>query len=377
MRVLHVITGLNAGGAEQWLWTLVGNSRHDNEVLALSEPGVLAEALCRTGVRVSCAGMRGNRDVLAAVGLVGRIRARRPDVVHTHLFRAQLYGALAARLAGVRTVVSTEHSLNRTRIEGRPTTRPGVRLLYRVGAACTDRTVAVSRPVADLLADGWTRADRTVVVPLGIDRQTFVFDPAARRRVRDRLGVPPDVPLVGGVGRLVPGKRFEVLLDAVAHLPGAHVVVAGAGPERDRLLRRAAHLGIAHRVHLPGEVAEPAPLLCAMDAFASPSAEETFGMAVLEALASGLPAVYVRCPALEGGPPVPGAVHVGPGTDELTAALRAALLRGPWARRPPPGLDRFDPAVAARTIDDFYDELVRGGGRGHGVRTGRGTRSNR
>src|SRR5689334_224451 len=112
MRVLHVITGLAAGGAEQWLRLLLRHSAAKGEVVALSNPGLLAEALRADGVPVTSLDMPRNWDLSVMPRLCRHIRAGAFDVVHTHLFRAQLYGALAARLAGVRTVVTTEHSLN-------------------------------------------------------------------------------------------------------------------------------------------------------------------------------------------------------------------------------------------------------------------------
>ena len=136
MRVLHVITGLEAGGAEQWLRLLLRHGTAEADVLCLTNPGVVADALRADGVRVTDLGMRGNRDLAAIPRLVRHVRRGRYDLVHTHLYRAQVYGALAARLAGVRAVVSTEHSLNDRLIEGRPTDRPGVRRLY-VAAART------------------------------------------------------------------------------------------------------------------------------------------------------------------------------------------------------------------------------------------------
>lgn len=365
MRVLHVITGLDAGGAEQSLRTLLRHTRHDAEVLALTNAGVLARAIAADGIRVSCLEMRGNRDVAALPRLVAHVRRGRYDVVHTHLFRAQLFGALAARAAGVRLVVSTEHSLNPTHIEGRPTTRAGVRALYRIGARCTTRTVAVSRPVARLLAGWGVDPARTVVIPLGIDRGTYAFDPVTRREVRARLRLPPDATVVGGVGRLVPGKRFDVLLDAVAAIPAAHLLLLGAGPERAALAARAAELGIADRTHFAGEVPHVAPSLAAMDVFASPSPEETFGLAVVEALAAGLPAVHVRCPALEGLGDVPGVTTSGPAAAEFAAALRYAIDTRPAGRPVPAAVDRFDAATAARAIDDLYEELARAGRNGH------------
>jgi len=150
MRVLHVITGLGAGGAEQQLRLLLRRLPLTCGVVTLTNPGAVAEGIRADGTAVTDLGMRGNRDLSALPRLVRTIRAGRYDLVHTHLYRACVYGRIAARLAGVRAVVATEHSLGENRIEGRPLT-PGTRALYlateRLGAA----TVAVSATVADRL----------------------------------------------------------------------------------------------------------------------------------------------------------------------------------------------------------------------------------
>lgn len=152
MRALHVITGLGVGGAEQQLRLLLRHLPVECDVVTLTNPGPVADGLRADGVRVIHLGMRGNRDLSAVGRLTRLIRDGRYDLVHTHLYRACVYGRIAARLAGVRAAVATEHSLGRAEIEGRPLTR-GIRALYlsteRLGAA----TVAVSSTVAGRLRD--------------------------------------------------------------------------------------------------------------------------------------------------------------------------------------------------------------------------------
>ncbi|MEO3976056.1 glycosyltransferase [Streptomyces sp. CAU 1734] len=252
MRVLQVITGLGVGGAEQQLRLLLRHLPVECEVVTLTHPGAVAEGLRADGVRVHHLGMRGNRDLRALPRLTRLIRDGGYDLVHTHLYRACVYGRIAARLAGVRAVVATEHSLGDTEIEGRPLTRP-TRALYlgteRLGAA----TVAVSETVAGRLREWGVPGGRVRVVPNGIDAAGFAFDPAARAAVRARFGIPPEEFIVGAVGRLVPGKRFDVLVRAVAALPGVRLLIAGDGPERPALTALAARLGAADRMHFLGE----------------------------------------------------------------------------------------------------------------------------
>ncbi len=366
VRVLHVITGLGVGGAEQQLRLLLRHLPMRCDVLTLTNPGPVAEGLRADGVRVVHLGMRGNRDLGALPKLVKFIRRGRYDLVHTHLYRACLYGRLAARLAGVRATVATEHSLGEAEIEGRRLSA-GVRALYlaseRMGAA----TVAVSDTVAARL-EGWgVPAARVHVVPNGIEAVRFRFDEGVRRATRARTGLPERAFVVGGVGRLVPGKRFDVLVRAVAALPGAHLLIAGDGPERAALRRLAAELGAQGRIHLLGErdpLGDSADgrtpgipaLLAAMDVFVSPSREEAFGLAVVEALAAGLPVLHVTCPAIDDLPAdqAPGARRIGTGTEELTAALRGHMEAGARRLPPPPVVRHYDIARSAERLLSIY-----------------------
>ncbi|MFC8226258.1 glycosyltransferase [Streptomyces sp. NPDC057287] len=370
MKALHVITGLGVGGAEQQLRLLLRHLPVRCDVVTLTNPGAVAEGLRADGVRVHDLGMRSNRDLGAVPRLAGLIRRGSYDLVHTHLYRACVYGRIAARLAGT-TAVSTEHSLGRAEIEGRPLTR-GTRELYlrteRLGAA----TVAVSDTVAGRLRAWGVPAARIHTVPNGIDVAAFRFDAARRRSTRALLGLPEPAFVVGGVGRLVPGKRFDVLIRAVAALPGAWLVLAGDGPEKASLRALAARLGAAGRVRFLGECGAPgaAPgipeVLSAVDTFVSASREESFGLAVVEALAAGLPVVHAACPAIEDLPAgrVPGATRIGSAsgaadaTDELTAALLHRMDDGHRRLPPPPAVDHYDIRLSSRRLMDVYAQAV-------------------
>jgi glycosyltransferase involved in cell wall biosynthesis len=304
--------------------------------------------------------MNGNRDLPALPRLARRIRRGRYDVVHTHLYRACVYGRIAARLAGVRAVVATEHSLGERLIEGRPLSR-GNRALYLATERLGSATVAVSAAVAARLRAWGVPEDRIRLVPNGIEPARFRFDPAGRRAVRARLGLAADALVVGGVGRLVPGKGFDVLLRAVAQLPEARLLVAGTGPELASLLRLARRLGVTDRVVFPGacEGRQLPQLLSAMDVFVSCSTEETFGLAVLEALAAGLPVLHVTCPAVDELPrhEAPGARRIAPSVGELAHALRGELAGGTRRLPVPAAVHRYDIARAADRLMGVYEEV--------------------
>ena len=245
MKALHVITGLGVGGAEQQLRLLLRHLPAQCDVVTLTNPGSVAAGLAADGVRVAHLGMSGNRDVDALPRLTRLIRAGRYDLVHTHLYRACLYGRIAARLAGVRTVVATEHSIGTSRLEGRPLTS-GVRALYLAGERLGRATVAVSPTVAQRLRHWGVPGPRIRVIPNGVDAPRFRFDEGRRSQARAFHGLPADAYVVGGVGRLTPGKRFDVLVRALHQLPGdVRLLLVGAGPEEAALRRTAQRLGRA------------------------------------------------------------------------------------------------------------------------------------
>nr|WP_202484340.1 glycosyltransferase [Streptomyces sp. SID8359] len=360
---MHIITGLGVGGAEQQLRLLLRHLPVECDVVTLTNPGPVADGLRADGVRVVHLGMRGNRDLSAVGRLTRLIRDGRYDLVHTHLYRACVYGRIAARLAGVRAAVATEHSLGRAEIEGRPLTR-GIRALYlsteRLGAA----TVAVSSTVAGRLRDWGVPAERIRLVPNGIDADRFRFDPDRRLAVRAALGIPEGAFVVGGVGRLVPGKRFDVAVRAVAALPDVWLLLAGDGPEAPALRALAARLGAAGRIRLLGECGTegggPVPgvpaLLSAVDTFVSTSREESFGLAAVEALAAGLPVLHDACPAIDdlSAAHAPGATRIAGSPDELTAVLRRRIQACPDRRPPPRAVGHYDIRRSSERLMDVY-----------------------
>ncbi|MFF4340017.1 glycosyltransferase [Kitasatospora sp. NPDC001540] len=369
MRVLHVVTGLHAGGAERQLALLLRHLPKDqrHEVAALTNPGTVARELRADGFTVHHLDMRGNRDLGVLPRLTRLIRSGRYDLVHTHLYRAMLYGRLAARLAGVRTVVATEHSLQSGVIEGRPTSR-GVRALYLGAERLGTTTLAVSGQVAAVLDEWGVPADRVRLLPNGVDAARYRFAPAVRAahrgRLRAQLGLPIGVFVIGAVGRLVPGKRFHVPLEALARLTDARLLLIGEGPERETLLDLAARLGVRDRLVLTGERDDVPELLTAVDVLVSPSREETFGLAALEGLAAGLPLLHSACPALA-ELPADAAPHARllPSEPEAYArelALLATTRPGPHPV--PPAVAHYDIARIAADLAALYRHLTAPGG---------------
>lgn len=366
--VVHVIATLTAGGAERQLEMLTAHSRHRSRVVALYGSGGIADGMRAQGREVQELRAAGWRKALAPLVLARQLRRTRPDVVHVHLLSGQLLGIPAARLARTPLLVSTEHSLMEDSIEGRPHTW-WLRLLYRLLERMTTHTIAVSEVTAQRLQRWGVRRDRISVADLGVDLDALAFDPDGRRAVRDELDLSPGTHVIGAVGRLEPVKRMDVVLRASAPQlrAGAVLVVAGAGPLQDDLQALAVDLGVEGQVRWLGSRARMGAVLSAMDVLVSASADESFGMAVVEAVASGLPVVYVSCPALEDLPePLAQCVQVPESGDRdadarrLGDAVAARLATTGQRRWPlPASLDaRYGAQAAANRVDDVYERLL-------------------
>ncbi|HTQ78601.1 MAG TPA: glycosyltransferase family 4 protein, partial [Thermoanaerobaculia bacterium] len=146
-------------------------------------------------------------------------------------------------------------------------------------------------------------AERSRVIPYGVDVRTFTPDPSRRGLWRQRLGIPQAAPLLLGVGRMATKKGFQVLIAALpgllAAFPEAHVVLAGGGDRLEEFAAAAATAGFGGRVHLPGAVLRDTlpDLYRAADLFVLPAVHDAKGNVdglpnvILEAMASGLPVV--------------------------------------------------------------------------------------
>jgi glycosyltransferase involved in cell wall biosynthesis len=355
IRVLHVITGLAAGGAEDQLRLLLPRLRGhgvEAEAAVFYNAGSVAEALRADGIPVTDLDSPGFWDWRGTARLTKLIRTGGYDLVHTHLFRAGLHGRLAARRGGVRTLVHTEHSLNPVLIEGRR--RSGaIDRLYRWAERRGTLTVAVSAAVAEQLSGLGVGPERIRVLPNGLDRARLAFDPEQRAAFRAEHGLAETDFVVLCLGRLAASKRIELVIDALARFENARpeniqsgdarsgdarsgdirpvnlrLLVVGDGEERAALEAQAA-LRLPGRAVFTGELpgARLPAALAAADLLLSPSPEETFGLAVLEAVAAGLPVAFASCPALtELNQAVPGLDESGLGGPGLDA----------------PGLDRPD-----------------------------------
>jgi glycosyltransferase involved in cell wall biosynthesis len=231
-------------------------------------------------------------DVAAARLLYRLLRERRPDVLHTHTAKAGATGRVAARLRGGArpAVVHTYHGHVLSGYFGSRRER-AYRMVERALAHASDALVAVSDEVRDdLVRFRIAPRDKFVVVPYGFDLDARTGRIDDRARVRAEAGV-DDSFVIGWAGRLTAVKRPLDLVEVLARVEGASLLLAGDGELRADVERAARSLGVSDRVQLLGYVDDIGPWYRAFDTFLLTSANEGTPVVAIEALAAGVPVI--------------------------------------------------------------------------------------
>ncbi|HKG95623.1 MAG TPA: glycosyltransferase [Gemmatimonadaceae bacterium] len=335
LRLLQVTEDLGMGGLEQVVATICRNvdrERFEPAVVCLRNKGPLADQLEDEGVRVFLLDSPpGKPDYFAFRRVARLIRERGFDVVHTHNTQAFMDGGLGAKLAGVPTLVHTDHA----RIF--PDKR---RYMFaeHVLSHLAYRVVGVSEDTsANLVRYEKISREKLLTIPNGIDgrRYNVTVDAAAKRR---ELGLPAEGPVIGLGARLTPQKGLIHLLRAMAVLqqrvPNLSCVIAGEGELDAELKSAARELGVDDRVRFVGMRLDLPQLLKVFDLYVLPSEWEGLPMAILEAMGSGCPIVATDVGGLRTAieSDVNGRL-VPPRDPQALADAIAGLLASPETRR--------------------------------------------
>jgi glycosyltransferase involved in cell wall biosynthesis len=288
IRVLHVIAGLETGGAETMLATLVAAKPPGlaQSVVAMVPGGAQAERIAGAGVPLATLGMRRGRPNPAALLRLARlIGAARPHIVQSWMYHADLATTLALPLSGLRRAVRHAWNLRCSDMAGRDYGAMFrlVRRSWLLLASHADLVLANSQAGLAYHRELGLRACATRVIANGIDTERFRPDAEARRRVRQGLGIAAERKVVIHVARVDPMKDHATLLGAMERVADATLVLIGRGTERLATPPRV--LGLGEREDVPA-------LLAAGDLAVNSSAfGEGFSNALAEAMAVGLPTV--------------------------------------------------------------------------------------
>ena len=351
MRVLHVHRIGGIGGSERHLLTLLpalAERGVDVRFLGLDDPSRAPDPFYAQ-LAVPYLRVPSPRDVdpVLAARVIRAVRGVRPDIVHTHLVHADVYGALTAR-----TLVSTKHNDD-------PFRAGPFRFVERLLARRTARIVTITDALARF------QFERVGIAPEKITTIHYGLDELPPPwGVNPSDDVPADARVLLSVCRLDPQKGVDVVVRALPAIrerhPDAQLVVLGEGPERSRLEGLAEELGVP--LHLLGRVPDVAAWLGRAEVLVHPVRWEGFGLAVLEAMLAGLPVVAAAVSSM------PELVSDGE-TGVLVApddpgALAEAVVRvlddpaelGPAGRRR--ARQQFSVARMADATIDVYESAV-------------------
>jgi len=301
IKMLHLITGLNTGGAEMMLYKLlsyIDRESFEVRVISLMDIGPVGRKIQELGVPVRALGMRRSvPNPLSLLRLVRWIRQDPPHYIQTWMYHADLIGGLAAKLTGgIPVIWGIRHSKLDPRSSKRTT--------FWIARACAllshwlpARIVCCSEASRRIHMDLGYAGEIMTVIPNGFDLATFKPDPEARLSVRRELGIPEETPLIGLVGRFNPQKDHHNFICAAACLnasmPDVHFMLCGEGVTRENpeLVKWITAADISARCHLLGRREDIPRLTAALDIAASSSYSEGFPNVIGEAMACGVPCV--------------------------------------------------------------------------------------
>ncbi|MCB9450137.1 MAG: glycosyltransferase [Anaerolineaceae bacterium] len=371
MRVVHVIKVTGISGAERHLLTLLpalqarGMEMH---LALLTEPdnpvNEFAQAMQGGGITIHRFTIGHDADARMAWRLRDLFYQLLPDIVHTHLLHADLYGIPGAKLAGVPVIITSRHNDNafRRRFPVRQV-NGGLWRMADAGIAISDSIARFAREVEGAPAHKIHR------IYYGLDFDPNAVDRGeARHALRHELDLAEGTPIIGIVCRLVEQKGVLYGLRAfwqIATASPAHLVIAGDGLLRDKLETEVQTLGIADRVHFLGWREDVPQLMAAFDIFLLPSLWEGFGLVLLEAMAQQTPVVASAVSAI---PEIVAEGQTGllvppRNAEGLAGALLTLLNDLPLARHMGlMGQERLETTFSARTMIEatyrLYHDLL-------------------
>jgi glycosyltransferase involved in cell wall biosynthesis len=365
VRVVEVLATGSNGGAQEHLFGLMSRmdrDYYDASVVALSG-GSAVRKLQRNGLDVTV--LDEPDDQAAVRALTTHLALVQPDVIHTHMYRADVVGTLAVRAlreSGRRApyVISTVHS---SRVRSHAD-----RELLRQLTPDMDQLIAVSKSIERKIADEHRTGAPVRLIYNGVDLQRY--DHQGPVTLSEEFGLEPGSKVVGVVARLEPEKGHQTLIEAWPHVlravPAAYLLIVGEGSRREFLEEWAAAHKVAHRVVFTGRRDDIPAVTAGLDVAVLPSWREAQGLSILEAMALSRPVVASDV----GGIPemiedrVTGLLVEHDNPVALADAIVRLLADPPFAERIAKAghdlaHDRFCIELMVKAIEQIYDEGAR------------------
>jgi len=302
LKILHIITGLNTGGAEMALYKLLSTlkpSEFSLHVISLTDQGDLGERIRSLGIAVTALNMHAGIPHFSDITNFSRtIREKEPHIIQTWMYHADLLGGLASRFSKHIPLVWNIRNSTLDRNTSKRTTRYTVYACARVSHHWPQKIVTCSETARQLHVNLGYDAKRMIVIPNGFDLALFRPNLDARQSLRANLGLPSETILIGAVGRFDPQKDYLTMIKAAARLHAkrsdVHFVLCGAGltSSNSILTNWIDEHGLQSVFHLLGQRSNIPEITAAFDLATSSSAYgEAFSNVLGEAMACGIPFV--------------------------------------------------------------------------------------
>ena len=329
INLAHITLSMGIGGIEKLIVSLIGllgREKYSITVICLDFGGELVSQLKKQGVEVLVIGRKDGLDWRLFFKLAHLFRERKFDIVHTHNQAALFYAGIAAKLARIPLLITTEHSRHNT--EGKWRRQLEKRLLCRI----SNKWIVVSKELAEesVVQDGLP-IGKIKVIENGVDFKKYDLNqqskPLQQDKAKNELGLSEDCKIIIMVARLHPIKNHKLFLESFSEVlgqcPNTHVLIVGDGECRDALVGQAAALQISAYVHFLGYREDVAELLELSDVFVLCSKSEGLPVSLLEACAAHV-SVLITKSSNKAGLIVDGST--GTVVEDNKASLRDGLL---------------------------------------------------
>lgn len=296
LRVVQLITGLEVGGAERLLLNTLRHlspEQFECHVVCLYNNGSIGREIETLGIPVTDVRMRSLSDLSGVLRLLKILKRLQPQILHTHLFRSNLWGRLVGASLRIPIMISSEHSLTRTHFEGRLRIK-WITWIDTALSRLSDTVIAVSESTRDLLRENGVASDKIVFIPNAIDTTLYLNQDGTSIRREFQLD---HVKVVTAVGRLVSQKNHRLLIEAFStvleRFRHAKLLIVGSGPLRSELEARVPE-SMRDNVLFLGTRSDIPQIMAASDVVVLPSSYEPFGLVLVEAMAASRPVIGTR-----------------------------------------------------------------------------------